>query len=393
MNIIYNQKLAFLLKFFVLIWIIFIPMKTSFYQISFIMMVGIFCAYLFLNKKMPAFKDILQQYKNILLAFGLILLSMTISNSLGKFVTMDSWSTQFHYLFRYFFVFLILLFFHREKLISQRFIALAILCSLSLQGVDGLHQAIFGNDFIKGHSGSIVDGLSGATFNRNNFGFFMTIGASLCTGLLFYKNEYKLTTLNIVSLAILLFLFLFNLIFTYSRASWLFYSVFLFILVTLNYKKLSKKHHLAFGIVLILMVCIFVYFDSLTLRLIQLLQMDDGGRKPIWDDALQLIEKNYLFGYGLMTYDYIASQPTLSIHNSILEILLFLGIFGFMAFTLLLYLILKEIVKAKNYFHLAFFFAFLLITQFDNSIIKGITSLSSLALFAFFIFSDQTKEV
>ena len=393
MNIIYNQKLAFLLKFFVLIWIIFIPMKTSFYQISFIMIVGIFCAYLFLNKKMLVFKDILQQNKNILLAFGLILLSMTISNSLGKFVTMDSWRTQFHYLFRYFFVFLILLFFHREKLISQRFIALAILCSLSLQGLDGLHQAIFGNDFIKGHSGSIVGGLSGATFNRNNFGFFMTIGASICTGLLFYKNDYKLTTLNTIMLTMLLFLFLFNLLFTYSRASWLFYNVFLFILVTLNYKKLSKKHYLAFGIVLISMICIFLYFDNLTLRLIQLLQMDDGGRKPIWDDALQLIEKNYLFGYGLMTYDYIASQPIFSIHNSILEILLFLGIFGFIAFTFLLYLILKEIVKAKNYFYLAFFFAFLVITQFDNSIIKGITSLSSLALFAFFIFSDKTKEV
>ena len=382
-----------LLKSCILIFVIFIPMKTTFYQGSFVGLAVVFCFYCFYYRKIETLKELFLLYKHIVIAFGLILLSMTISNSLGKFVTMDSWSTQFHYLFRYFFVFFILLFFYREKLISQRFIALAILCSLSLQGLDGLHQAIFGSDFIKGNIGSIVQGLSGATFNRNNFGFFMTIGASLCTGLLFYRDKYKLTTFNTITLTILLCLFLFNLLFTYSRASWLFYSVFFFIIATLDYKQLSKKHYLAFGTVIISIVCIFLYFDNLTLRLIQLLQMDDGGRKPIWDDTFRLIQENYLFGYGLMTYEYITSQPTLSIHNSILEILLFLGIFGFIAFTLLLYLILKEIVKAKNYFYLAFFFAFLVITQFDNSIIKGITSLSSLALFAFFIFSDKTKEV
>lgn len=206
-----------LLKSCILIFVIFIPMKTTFYQGSFVGLAVVFCFYCFYYRKIETLKELFLLYKHIVIAFGLILLSMTISNSLGKFVTMDSWSTQFHYLFRYFFVFFILLFFYREKLISQRFIALAILCSLSLQGLDGLHQAIFGSDFIKGNIGSIVQGLSGATFNRNNFGFFMTIGASLCTGLLFYRDKYKLTTFNTITLTILLCLFLFNLLFTYSR--------------------------------------------------------------------------------------------------------------------------------------------------------------------------------
>lgn len=393
MNISAIKKLSFFLKFFFIVFIVFIPIKTTFYQASFIGLVITFLFYCFYYSKINVLKELLLSYKHISISFFLILLSMTISNSLGKFVTIDGWIIQFHYLFRYFLLFMMLIFFYKEKLISHRFITWLILCALSLQGLDGLYQAFFGYDFIKGHVGSIYSGLSGATFNRNNFGFFMAIGASISTGLLFYKNTYQLTTFNFVTLIALLLLFLFNLLFSYSRASWLFYIVFIFVMTTLDYKQFSKKNYLVFFIIFILIVSIFLYFDNLSSRLIQLFQMRDGGRMPIWNDALNLIQKNYIFGYGLMTYDYIASQPKLSIHNSVLEIILFLGIFGFITFTILLYFILKEIIQNKNNFYLALFFAFLVITQFDNSIIKGITSLSSLALFAFFIFADKTKEV
>ena len=116
-----------LLKSCILIFIVFIPMKTTFYQASFVGLAVIFCFYFFYYRKMEMLKELFLLYRHIIIAFCLILLSMTISNLLGKFVTIDSWSTQFHYLFRYFFVFLILLFFYREKLISKKFIILAIL--------------------------------------------------------------------------------------------------------------------------------------------------------------------------------------------------------------------------------------------------------------------------
>jgi len=381
-----------LLSIFLLIWIIYIPMKTSIYQISFACNVVLFFTYLFLNKKIYILKDILIENKNLILVFGLVLVSMTISNTLGRFVTLESWNTQFQYLFRYFFMFIMLLFFYKENLISKKFVLIAILLALSLQGMDGLYQSIVGYDFIKNNLGSLFDGLSGATFNRNNFGFFMAIGISICTGLLFYNQEYKLTKIHILALATLYLIFFFNLLFTYSRASWLFYSVFVFILFTLEYKKISKKHLFIVLAIMIFAALMFFYFDNLFFRLCQLVQMNDGGRSPIWNDAISLIKENYIFGYGLMTYEYIASQPTLSIHNSVLEIVLFLGVFGFITFTILLYLILKKIINNKNNFHLALFFAFLVITQFDNSIIKGITSLSSLSLFAFFIFSNKNKK-
>ena len=392
MTINIRTKLPFLAKFFFVIWVVFIPMKTSIYQISFAGVVGVFFAYLFLSSKISTLKSIFIENKNIISAFGLVLVSMTISNALSTETTIYSWSTQFHYLFRYFFMFIMLLFFHKEAIFSKNFILITVLIALCFQGIDGIYQSLFGFDFIKNNAGSLLNGLSGATFNRNNFGFFMTIGTSICTGLLFYNKDYALTKIHTSILIILLLVFLFNLIFTYSRASWLFYGVFVFILFIFDYKKISKKHLFIFLTIIVLTIFMFYYFDNLFLRLSQLLKMDDGGRYPIWNDALHLIKKNYIFGYGLMTYQYIASQPILSVHNSILEILLFLGVFGFIAFTLLLYLIVSEIIKTKDYFYLAFFFAFLVITQFDNSIIKSISSLSTLSIFAFFIFVKNSFE-
>ena len=367
-------------------------MKTSVYQISFVGIVGTFLIYLYTNKKLPMLKNLFLEQKNILFAFGFILVSMTTSNALSPVATLDSWSAEFQYLFRYFFMFAILLLFHKEDIFSKKFIVIAILLSLFIQGIDGIYQSLFEVDFIKNNAGSLSEGLSGATFNRNNFCFFMSIGASICTGLLFYSKEYKLEKIHITTLITLLSVFLFNLLFSYSRASWLFYSVFSFILFAVEYKRISNKHFVFFLIIILLTALIFFHFDDLFLRLYQLIKLNDGGRYPIWHDVLHLIKENFIFGYGLMTYQYIASQPILSVHNSVLEILLFLGIVGFIAFTALLYFILDAIIKAKNYFYLAFFCAFLVISQFDNSIIKGITSLSTLSIFAFFIFAKETNK-
>ncbi|WP_067177507.1 O-antigen ligase [Sulfurospirillum sp. UCH001] len=389
MNINTNRSFSFLIKFFLFMWIAFIPMKTSVYQISFIGILGVFFTYLFLHKKILILKSIFIEHKNIVFSFGIILISMTISNSLSTVTTIDSWSAEFHYVFRYFFIFVILIFFHKESIISKKFVLFTVLFSLSFQGIDGISQALFEYDFIKHNVSSINDGLSGATFNRNTFGFFMSIGVSVCTGLLFYNQRYKLTYINIYILSILLFIFLFNLLFSYSRASWLFYGVFFLILCFAEYKKISKKHFLIFLVIAILIALVFFYYDNLFFRLGQLFKMEDSGRIPIWKDVIDLIKQNYIFGYGLMSYASIASQPILSVHNSILEILLFVGLFGFISFALLLYFILREIIQIRNHFYLALFFAFLVITQFDNSIIKSITTLSSLSIFAFFIFAKN----
>jgi len=107
-----------------------------------------------------------------------------------------------------------------------------------------------------------------------------------------------------------------------------------------------------------------------------------------------MIKQKLLFGHGLMTFSdigKIGGEYYSGVHNSILEILFFLGLFGFIAYTNLIWKILKKIISNKSTIQIALFFAFLTITQFDQSIIKGIASLSSLTVFAFFIFTQEQK--
>jgi len=316
---------------------------------------------------------------------------MTISNLLNNITTFLSWGTEFNYLFRYLLLFLILIFLHRESFFTKKFLLIAIFSSLLLQGIDGISQAIFNYDFIRGHTNGLHEGLSGAVFNRNPFGMFMAIGASLSFGLLFYKNLYRLKKIEILLLSIFFGIFIFNLLFSYSRASWLFFAMFIIVLYAANYKNIDKRYIFILIALILLIIMIFNYNEALLLRFKSLIHEDSSHRFEIWTQALKLIKQKIFFGYGLMTYSKIGLNSFSGVHNSIIEIFLFLGLFGFIVYTNLLWKILNKVLSNKNIIQLGLFFAYIVITQFDESIIKGIVVLSPLVLFSFFIFS-QSKE-
>lgn len=397
---IYNLQstIIYLIRFFLAIFIIFIPMKTSIYPISFGLLVLFFISYIVLNQKFALINSILQEQKKPIVAFSCVVISMIVSNALSDYTTLDSWRIVAHYIFRYFLFFIILLVLYKDGCISKRFIVITLLCSLFLQNIDGIYQAITGFDFIRGYAGSlyaqegIAPGLKGATFNRNTFGFFMALGVSFCT-IFLLKRDLKLSKIQYLFFMLTLFLFLFNLLFSYSRSAWVFYIVFLTFFIILENRYLTKKTLLTLIIIIMLIIAFFTYFDALLMRLFQLVHFQASNRDKIWLDTIALIKNNILFGYGVMTYEKLASQNIASVHNSILEILLYLGINGFVAFTYLLYTIWEQIVKIKNSIYYTFFFAILIITQFDHSIIKSIPMLSSLSIFAFFIFSDTSYKI
>lgn len=388
-------NLPTLFKTFLFIWIIFIPMKTSFYPLSYALMIIIFFIYLFKNKKTHVFREILYQHKNTLLAFSLVIVSMTISNTLSPISNLLSWRTEFNYIFRYFFIFLILSFLYQEKFFTKRFIVVAILSSLLLQALDGLYQAIFHYDFIKHNISSLEIGLTGATFYRNTFGMFMALGSSICLSFIYYYKKFKLQKIEIIFCSSAFMLFTFNLIFSYSRASWLFFIAFIFILLIQNYKKINKYHIGILISILTLVIILFLNNENLLLRFNSLIHADSSHRFAIWSHTIDLAKERILFGHGLMTFASTLGQIKIGgmyhsgVHNSILEIFLFLGLFGLVAYAILLWNILKKIFLNQSAIQLSLFCAFLVITQFDQSIIKGIVSLSPLTLFAFFIFSHK----
>lgn len=389
-------NLSTLFRIFLFIWIIFIPMKTSFYPLSNALMIIIFLVHLFKNKRFYEFKEMLYAHKNILLAFLLVILSMTISNISSPISNLLSWKTEFMYIFRYFFLFLILSFLYKEEFFTKRFIVIAILCSLSLQAIDGIYQAIFHYDFIKHNIGSLKTALRAATFQKNPFGMLMGIGASICFSLIFYYKKFELKKTEILFLSSAFMLFIFNLIFSYSRASWLFFMAFIFILLLQSYKKINRYHIVILVSFLILIVILFLNNKDLLLRFNSLIHADSSHRFSIWSHTIDLAKERILFGHGLMTFGSTVGQISSmhyfsGVHNSILEIFLFLGLFGLVAYAIFLWNILKRILFNQSTIQLALFCAFLVITQFDQSIIKGIVSLSPLTLFAFFIFSHKKK--
>jgi len=390
-----KNNLNILFKISIFIWILFIPMKTSFYQISYASMILLFLIYIFTNNKLTHFTQILHEQKTVLIAFSFIILSMTISNLVSPISTYLSWKTEFYYVFRYLFVFLILLFFYKEGVFTKRFLIIAIFTALLLQGADGIFQAIFNYDFIKNHESGLQAGLTGATFYRNTFGMFMAIGASLSIGFIFNRKQIMLRRNDTIVLSIFFVVFIFNLIFSYSRASWLFFVAYIGILFLSNYKKINRYHMLFLISFLSIGVIIFASNQNLLLRFHSLLEGNSSYRFEIWAYTLDMIKQKLFFGHGLMIFFdtigkiKIGGMYHSGVHNSILEILLFLGIFGFAAYSNLLLKVLIKIISNKNTIQLALFFAFLTITQFDQSIIKGIVSLSPLTIFAFFIFSQD----
>ncbi len=388
-----NLNLDIFFKISLFIWVLFIPMKTSFYQISYVLMILLFLIYIFFYKKTTQFTEIIHEQKAILIAFSFIILGMTISNFISPISTFLSWKTEFHYIFRYLIMFLTLLLFYRERIFTKRFLVITIFISLLFQGIDGIFQAIYHFDFIKDYLGNLQQGLTGAVFNRNPFGMLMALGASLSIG--FISDQKQIISKRTIPLGIFFMIFVFNLIFSYSRASWLFFISYLVVLLLLNYKRINKYTLLSILIFLSIIIIIFITNENLLLRFHSLIKEDSSHRFAIWAQTIETIKQKLFFGHGLMTFSNSVGKVNgihfSGVHNSILEITLFLGLFGFIAYTNLLWKILKKILSNKNKIQLALFFGFLVITQFDESIIKGIVPLSSLTIFAFFIFSQDKK--
>jgi len=383
-----QQILEQSIRFFLFVFILFIPMKTSIYPISFSIFVILCGIHFFINHQFSSFSALFIEEKKLFIAFGFVIFSMIYSNILSPYTSLNSWRIIGHYTFRYFLLFILLIILYRNTVISKRFLIIAILSSLALQCFDGIFQAIIGFDLIKSDPGtlSLPLGISGAVFHRNTFGFFMATGSIISLILIFnfflrWKEKFILFSLN--------FLFIFCMLFSFSRSSWVFYCIVFFIFFALKYKHSLKKF---FTIILTITITISAFFfisDRLSMRLIQLVSLNSSGRYAIWYDALNQIKDSLFFGHGLMTYAQLSNiSGQFSIHNDLLEILFFTGLFGFFTFTYLLYRIFISVLQTKNIAYFSFFIGFLVLFQFDHSAIKNIPILSTLSLFAFFIYSE-----
>ncbi len=382
-------------KFFLILWIVFIPLKTVFYQIAWVGLTVSFLGYCFsVRTCRREFKETLTKFKDIIFLFGAILLALVIASLLNPAHQVVHWRWLFSYIFQYFVIFFILLHMYRKNVFTLTFIIKTILAVLFIYALDGLWQLAFGYDLLRHKIGSVAIGLPGPTHNRNVYGMLMAITAFVSFALAIEKFK-TLRQKERIFLWALFLIALVDLLLSYSRASWLFFvtasGIFMFFSMKrglLNSKLLYGSFLLVIGVAIIL----YLVDPHLQHRFMQLLHGESSHRLQMWALTLQEIKKHWILGHGLVHALFVLhtiENDFRYIHNSLLEILFTVGVFGFIFYTWLLIVVFKQILKNRDILQLGFFFGFLVISLFDHSMIKGSIQLSILTIFAFFVFKER----
>ena len=280
------------------------------------------------------------------------------------------------FVIRYGLIFIILAYFYKLDFFTIKEITIACVFSFLFLLSTGLYQVIIDPNVIKGI------GITGTLDNRNAFGLMMGMGFVLSISLLKYNKNLAL---------FLIFTFSFFMLFSFSRSSWVASSCATIMLIAINYKELRFKHLLYFLIFVLFLITIYFSFDSIQIRFTQLLERDSSSRTTIWIHTIEFIKEKLLFGYGLNSFaklpdSYLNQFP--DPHNSVLEILLYTGLFGLISALFTIGVVIYKIIKTKNLNLLPIATYFVVVTQFDFGAYGSKELLSFLTIFVFFVYAD-----
>lgn len=381
------------------IWIFSIPLKNSIYQTSTILIIILFFIHYFTYRQKTTLLNILTTYKKLLILFLLFITSMILSSVFG-ITEKDEFSEIFKYFYRYILILIILLYFYKQALFSRQWLLLAIFVVLCINSLDGIYQYFAGVDFI---INKFPDGpsnlLTGAVYHHNPFGLLMAMGASMSLVLFFDKNNYTLFKYDKIVYFIVLLLFIFTLFHSQSRSAWVMFGMFslgyLFLYIKDN--GIDKKLLYTISSLLMITIIFFLIDENLSHRLALLLEGNSSGRtSQIWPFAIDKILDAPIFGYGVGTYKLLMiGAPAANhagVHNLTLELLLYTGITGFLIFTYILWLTLKESFSKQTLVYFMLFFSFIILLQFDGSLIDGKVHLNIFILMLFFIYSFRVDD-
>ena len=379
----------YIFNLILLLWIISIPFKNAFYQGSTLVLISIFIVYILINRDFTHIKNLILLYKDIALGFLLILFSMTISNYINDVSMTNAWHLEFAYIYRYAFILFILFYFYSKSFFDKNLLVMFVLISLGMQVLDGIYQGTMGTDLFGNATGDL-NGWRGAVFNRNVFGLLMGLGVLL--SFLSIKSYSKINLKSSI-LSIFLCLFVVATLFSYSRAVWVaLFTVFVLYLI-INSKKFNKLDLFYLFAILVIVFLIFFNIDTLQSRFLELIKGNPSNRDAIWLHCIQLFREKLIFGWGLNAWNIHGLKEYANIHNSILEILVSLGIFGFLVFSYFLILLFKEINKNKN-FNAFYLLIFLMVdSQFDQSVISSKILLCIGVILIFYIYFSRTSKM
>lgn len=376
-----------LLQGMLFLWILFIPLKNTLYQISVIIIILMFVYHIIQFQTYKTLRIIFTHTKSIFFGLGMIMFSMLISSLLGLDPS-KNFIDLLKFFYRFVAILFILLYFYQQQFFNRKFCVTVIIITLTLYALDGLYQYVTHYDLLF-HKPLEKGGLIGPMFSRNIFGLFMACYASL----LFYSmvtfQTIRYSFLLKTILVFLFFLSLFLLFHSLSRASWVAFAIFIVLYALFNAKQilLSKKNLFFLMLLLAGVFALFDFSPALMNRFQSLLQGQDANRFAIWKETLALISHRLWFGYGVDASITLLKISVKHVHNMILEIALYLGIFGIIGYAVLLGSVYKTIYIIKQYHYAFFLTSFLVLLQFDGGLVNSKVHLSIFVVYLWFISS------
>lgn len=373
-----KYKLAFNIILF--IWLCSIPFKNAIYQISTVLVLLFFVVHLIINKNYSVLIENFKKTKVLTVFIALILLSMCLANILNpELLAKKSWHYIISFFYRYVLVFIALAYFYRLKYFDKKVLVDVFLFGLLFVAAIAIFMLILNPDIIYG-------GLKGTFDNRNAMGLAMSLGVVFTLFIL--KDNIKI---GLVLLAI----FGFCMLFSFSRSGWVASFVAYMVFYIFYYKKLDKRFFIIFGICILAVILLYLSIDIFQDRVNSLLQGNFSHRTDIWKFGLTQIPNNLFFGHGVSCWRNLNLPVDIAaytgLHNSTLEILLFTGIFGLVAWISAVLTVFYQILKDKNYIYLSLLVYFVVITQFDFSVFDSKELFSAVTIFMFLVYSDKFK--
>lgn len=369
-------------KFLIFIWILSIPFKNAIFQVSLVLIPIFFLYHLFKTKNFNILVENLKETKYLFIGFSFIIFIMILSNSINpEYIDKKSWHTIFSFVYKYGLMFIILAYFYKLEFFEKRDIIIVVLSSFSLLLLSGSYQFIQNPTIIMG------EGITGSLNNRNAFGLMMGMGFVLSLCILKFKRNIAL---------FLIILFLFFMIFSFSRSSWVASICSFIVLLLLNYKTIKLSHITYFLCFLCFLLLLYFSFDSFQYRFEQLLNGNSSNRATIWLYTLEFIKEKLFFGYGLNSFKNLPNEflnEFTDPHNSILEILLYTGLFGLISCLFTIFVVLKKIYCSGNFILFPIATYFIVVSQFDFGAYGSKELLSFLTIFVFLVYSDNFRRI
>lgn len=373
-----KYKLAFNIILF--IWLCSIPFKNAIYQISTVLVLLFFVAHLIINKNYSVLIENFKKTKVLTVFVALILLSMCLANILNpELLAKKSWHYIISFFYRYVLVFIALAYFYRLKYFDKKVLVDVFLFGLLFVAAIAIFMLILNPDTVYG-------GLKGTFDNRNAMGLAMSLGVVFTLFIL--KDNIKI---GLVLLAI----FGFCMLFSFSRSGWVASFVAYMVFYIFYYKKLDKRFFIIFGICILAVILLYLSIDIFQDRVNSLLKGNSSYRTNLWKFGLTQIPNNLFFGHGVSCWRNLNLPVDIAahtgLHNSTLEILLFTGIFGLATWISAVLTVFYQILKDKNYIYLSLLVYFVVITQFDFSVFDSKELFGAVTIFMFLVYSDKFK--